>query len=43
MQGGLRLHFQHGQQRHWLKPGLSVLVECAAWMLLAGWQDGAVG
>lgn len=43
MQDGLRLCFQRGQQRHWLKPGLSILIECTTWMLLTGREDVAVG
>lgn len=43
MQDGFRLCFQRGQQRHWLKPGLSILIECATWMLPAGREDVAVG
>ena len=34
--------FPRGQQWHWLGSGLSILVECATWMLLAGrrkWQS----
>ena len=31
------------QQRHWLKPRLSILAECAIWILLAGREGEAVG